>query len=67
MIVWEIRDAKGYLITREFSERKAVLKKMKMENRGSGQLHVSKVFQAEDRDIEPVRKFSERKTPDLCR
>jgi hypothetical protein len=61
MIIWEIRDAKGYLITKEFSERKAIIKKMRLENRGSGVLHISKVFQAEERKVDPIKKFDEEK------
>jgi len=56
MIIWEIRDAQGYLITKEFSERKAILKKMKLENRGSGVLHINKIFQAEERNVDPIKK-----------
>jgi len=61
MIIWEIRDAQGYLITKEFSESKAAIKKMKLENRGSGSLHISKIFQAEERNVDPIKKFDEEK------
>jgi hypothetical protein len=64
MIVWEIRDDKGLLITREFSERNAILTKMRRENRGAGVLHLSKVFQAEDRDIDPTKKWHNQKLED---
>jgi len=61
MIIWEIRDSKGYLITKEFSERKAVIKKMMLENRGSGRIYIKKVFQAEERNVDPIKKFDEEK------
>jgi len=59
MIIWEIRDAKGYLITKEFSERKAIARKMFLENRGEGVLHLIKIFQAESRKVDPIKKFDE--------
>ena len=59
MILWELRDEKGYLITKEFSERKAVIRKMKLENRGSGRIVISKVFQSEERVVDPIRKYDE--------
>jgi hypothetical protein len=61
MIVYELRNQQGELIAREFSERKISKTRMILENRGSGMLRLSKIFTQDDRVIDPLKKYSDRK------
>jgi hypothetical protein len=66
MIVYELRNQKGELIAREFSESKIATTRMALENRHSGPLRLSKLFIQKDekgltpRVIDPLKKYKDR-------
>ena len=55
MIVWEIRDEEGDLLTREFREKRAIKKKLVLEKNGIKGIRLRKIFQAEDRHIDECK------------
>jgi hypothetical protein len=64
MIVYELRNQQGELVAREFAESKICRTRMLLENRGSGQLRLEKLFvQKDDQDhrtIDPLKKYKDR-------